>query len=323
MKKTFTNRKLNRAADTNMPGVHIPVLLSETLEQLDLKSGQVVVDCTTNRAGHAIEIAKRIGKTGMLICIDLDSSALAEARLKFSKLESLGSDIPSIHFVQDNFRNIQSILNNLNIEKVDRVIADLGLSSQELDVSGRGFTFMRDEPLLMSFTSPVTDETLTAKDIVNNWSEKTIADILFHFSDERYAYRIAKKIVEYRASADIETTFQLVEIINSAVPAAYKTGKTNSATKTFQALRMAVNSEIDSITELLNSLPDILKIGGRASIITFHSTEDRTVKDIIRKLREKNIRPLITKATKPSNEELEKNPRSRSAQLRTYIHHEN
>ncbi len=314
MKKTI------RKSDTNVIGEHIPVLLVETLEQLDLKSGQIVVDCTTNRAGHAIEIAKRIGKTGTLICIDLDSDALEDAKIK---LDTLGSKIPTLYFVQDNFRNTQSILENLNIKKVDRVMADLGLSSQELDVSGRGFSFMRDEPLLMTFTSPVIDETLTAKDIVNNWSEKTIADILYHFSDERYAYRIAKKIVEYRIHKDINSTYELVQIISSAVPAVYKTGKTNSATKTFQALRMAVNSEIDSIIDLLNSLPNILKIEGRASIITFHSTEDRTVKDIIRKLREKNIRPLITKATKPSSEELEKNPRSRSAQLRTYINHEN
>jgi 16S rRNA (cytosine1402-N4)-methyltransferase len=318
MKKTI--RQSRKKTDTNIAGEHIPVLLSETLEQLDLKKGQTVVDCTTNRAGHSIEIAKRIGKTGTLICIDLDSVALDEAKLK---LETLGSNMPTIYFVQDNFRNIQSILSGLDIKKVDRVIADLGLSSQELDISGRGFSFMRDEPLLMTFTSPVTDEVLTARDVVNHWSEKTIADILFHFSDERYAYRIAKKIVEYRVKKEIETTYELVDIINSAVPAVYKSGKTNSATKTFQALRMAVNSEIDSITELLNVMPDILNIDGRVSIITFHSTEDRTVKDIIRKLRDKNIRPLITKATKPSNEELEKNPRSRSAQLRTYIHYEN
>lgn len=290
---------------------HVPVLLQETLDGLAILEGGIYVDCTTNRAGHSYEIAKRIGKHGTLICFDLDQSALAEAKKKLEELK----DAPTIHFVHSNFRFIKDVLQNLNIEKVNGVLADLGLSSQELDSSGRGFSFRFDEPLQMTFDSNPEEGTTTAYDIVNFWSESTIADVLYGFADETYARRIARRIIEAREAGEITTTHQLVDIIASAVPALYRHRKTHFATKTFQALRMAVNDEIGSINDLIAALPEILATKGRAAIITFHSTEDRIVKQGLRNLSD-TLNPITKKAIIPSDEELEENPRARSAQLR-------
>lgn len=311
-----TTRTASRGTDLNVAGEHIPVLLAETMTDLDLQIGDIVVDCTVNRGGHSVEMASRIGEDGTLICIDLDSDALSTAK---ARLESLSAH-PKLFFVNDSFRDIQSILKGLEIEKVDKLMADLGLSSQELDVSGRGFSFLRNEPLLMTFASAVTEEMLTAKDIVNTWSEEVIADILFYFADERFARRIAKKIVEARKEKEIVTTFDLLEIIRQATPVMYQRAKTHYATRTFQALRTAVNSEIDSIRDLVNALPSVVKEGGRASIITFHSTEDRIVKHTARDIKgDYTLRPLHKKPIAPTETEIRSNIRARSAQLRTYI----
>jgi 16S rRNA (cytosine1402-N4)-methyltransferase len=290
---------------------HIPVLLHESLEGLAIKEGGTYVDCTTNRAGHSLEIAKRIGKKGTLICIDLDQHALAEAEKKMGEV----TNAPTVHFTHSNFRHLKEILKGLNIDKVDGVLADLGLSSQELDSSGRGFSFRYDEPLLMTFDAEPGEDVTTAYDIVNSWSESTIADVLYGFADETYARRIAKRIVDARERGKIETTLQLVDIIASGVPQAYRHKKTHFATKTFQALRMAVNDELGSISDLIASLPEVLRSGGRASIITFHSTEDRLVKQSIRNLPE-TLKLVSKKAIFPSDKEAEENPRARSAQLR-------
>jgi 16S rRNA (cytosine1402-N4)-methyltransferase len=271
----------------------------------------VYVDCTTNRAGHSAEIAKRLGKDGVLVCFDLDNSALASAKVV---LESL-PESPALHFVHSNFRDIAVQLHQLGIQTVDGVLADLGISSEELDESGRGFTFRFDEPLLMTFLDTPNEETLTARDIVNTWGEESIADILFGYADERYSRRIARAIVEARKSADISTTFALVEIIKNALPAAEQHKKTHFATKTFQALRIATNDEIGSVTQLITSLPNVLTPGGRAAIITFHSTEDRIVKRALKSEHE-SLHMVQTKAIIPSDDELRKNPRARSAQLR-------
>lgn len=290
---------------------HLPVLLHESINGLAIKHGGTYVDCTTNRAGHSYEMAKLIGKNGTLICFDLDESALSEAKKKLSKLKTA----PTLHFVNTNFRYLEQTLEDLKIAKVDGVLADLGLSSQELDTSGRGFSFRFDEPLQMTFKdSPGDDETL-AYDIVNFWSESTIADVLYGFSDETYSRRIARKIVEAREKEEIKTTHQLVDIIASAVPAVYRHRKTHFATKTFQALRMAVNDELGSVNDLLDSLPRVLATGGRAAIITFHSTEDRIVKQGFR-AREETLKPITKKPIIPEEEELQTNPRARSAQLR-------
>jgi 16S rRNA (cytosine1402-N4)-methyltransferase len=291
--------------------MHVPVLLKETISGLKLKKGGIYVDCTVNRAGHSIEIAKSIGKLGTIVCIDLDQTALAEAKKKLKKLKNA----PTMHFINSNFRHVKEILKKLKISHVNGVLADLGLSSQELDSSGRGFSFQKDEPLQMTFHARPSEDMTTAYDIVNFWSESTIADILYGFADETYSRRIARAIVEHRKSKEIKTTHELVEIIRSAVPIIYRHRKTHFATKTFQALRMAVNDELGSIQDLIASLPNVLSKKGRACIITFHSTEDRIVKQGLRALAD-TLKPINKKAIMPTYEEIKSNPRARSAQLR-------
>ena len=183
--------------------MHIPVLLHESIEGLNIKVSGIYVDCTTNRGGHSQEIAKRIGEGGVLICIDLDQDALQEAREVLEKIKNR----PKIHFIHSNFRHIISILKDLKLTHVDGILADLGLSSQELNESKRGFSFRSDEPLLMTFDARPEEDVTTAYDIVNFWSESTIADILYGFADEQYSRRIARRIIEQREVAEIKTTF--------------------------------------------------------------------------------------------------------------------
>ncbi len=322
MKVRLGKKKIEKIErdDQNVPGLHMPIMLSECIEMLDIKASDIVIDCTVNRAGHAIEILKKLSATGVLICIDLDQEALREAENNINiytntLLESGKKDMAKIYYVNDNFANIKNIISGLGFEKVDKIFADLGISSQEIDVSGRGFTFQKDEPLLMTFKSELDENTLTAKEIVNTWSEKTIADIIYNFADERYSRNIAKKIYEYRKTKEIDTTFELVDIIKKATPFAYHRSKTHFATRTFQGLRMAVNKEIDSVITLIKDGKDILKDGGRLVLLTFHSTEDRIVKLKAKELDFKSInkKPIIS-----SDQEISKNIRSRSAKLRTY-----
>ena len=291
--------------------MHIPVLLQESIQGLAIKQDGIYVDCTTNRAGHAVKILESLGDGGTLICIDLDQVALTEARVV---LEKVTSNV-KIHFICSNFRHLPSIIKDLKISHVDGIIADLGISSQELDESGRGFTFRYDEPLLMTFDAKPEEDVTTAYDIVNFWSESTIADILYGFADESYSRRIAQKIIVRREEAPIKSTFQLIDIIGSAVPALYRHKKTHYATKTFQALRMATNDELGSISDLISAIPNILSSNGRACFITFHSTEDRIVKQGLRAHGD-TLRMISKKAIMPTDEEITVNPRSRSAQLR-------
>ncbi len=290
---------------------HIPVLLEESLEALSLTRGGTYVDCTVNRGGHSLEIAKAIGEEGTLVCVDLDEEALKEAEEKLRSLQLA----PKLHFVHSNFRRIGEILEGLDVREVDGILSDLGISSQELDESGRGFSFQKDEPLQMTFSAKPGEGDTTAYDIVNSWNESTIADVLYGFADETYARRIARKIIEAREGGEIRTTKQLVDIIASAVPGAYRHRKAHFATKTFQALRMAVNDELGSVRDLIETLPSILKKGARAAIITFHSTEDRIVKQSLRSHAD-TLLIINKKAIVPKEEELLANPRARSAQLR-------
>lgn len=291
--------------------MHIPVLCEESIRGLNIKEGGIYVDCTTNRGGHSLKIAKALKKKGTLICIDLDQDALKEAEQEIRKFKH----IPTLHFVHSNFRHLPSILKNLGITHVDGILADLGVSSEELDKSKRGFSFLRDEPLLMTFDAHPTEDMTTAYDIVNHWNESTIADILYGFADETYRGRIASAIVNARKEKPIKTTLELVEIIRNAVPAVYRHRKTHFATKTFQALRMAANDELGSINDLIEALPNILSSSGRACIITFHSTEDRIVKQGLRAHTD-TLKAITKKAILPTKEEISRNPRSRSAQLR-------
>ncbi len=308
--------------DKNIDGQHIPILLKESLELLNIQNGQIVVDCTVNRAGHSVEFAKAIGPDGVLVCIDLDAEALKEAEINIdTAFEKNSNSKPRIYFVCDNFSNIENILKNLKdqnkikSEKVDVIYADLGVSSQEIDVSGRGFSFMRDEPLLMTFKSKVSSDDLTAKDILNSWKENTIADILYGFADEKYSRKIAKNIVDARKRKEIETTFELVKIIENSVPSFYKNSKSNCSTKTFQALRIATNKELENVSSLLKSFKNILKENGRVGLITFHSTEDRVVKMTAK---EEKLKPVNKKVIIANRQEEIDNPRSRSAKLRVY-----
>lgn len=298
--------------------MHIPVLLKESVDSLNLKPNNIVVDATVNRAGHSLAIAKQIGKGGILVCIDLDKDALSDAE-KFLDKNLKAKDRPKIFFVNDNFRNLEKILEDLKIKSIDALVADLGVSSQEIDDSGRGFSFQRDEPLLMTLKNPVEKGDLTAEYIVNNWQEETLVDIIYYYSDERYAKRIARNIIEARRGKEIKTTFQLVDIISNSVPANYKHSKIHFATKSFQAIRIATNDEIGAEGDLLFALSKVLKEKSLASIITFHSGEDRVLKKFVKANKEtlklvkfENKKDFI----EPSREEIRSNVRSRSAKLR-------
>ena len=297
--------------------MHIPVLLKESVDSLNLKPNNIV-DATVNRAGHSLAIAKQIGKGGILVCIDLDKDALNEAE-KFLDKNLKAKDRPKIFFVNDNFRNLEKILEDLKIKSIDALVADLGVSSQEIDDSGRGFSFQRDEPLLMTLKNPIKKGDLTAEYIVNNWQEETLADIIYYYSDERYAKRIARNIIEARRGKEIKTTFQLVDIISKSVPINYKHSKIHFATKSFQAIRIATNDEIGAEGDLLFALSKVLKEKSLASVITFHSGEDRVLKKFVKANKEtlklvkfENKKDFI----EPSREEIRSNVRSRSAKLR-------
>ncbi|MEA4910740.1 Ribosomal RNA small subunit methyltransferase H [bioreactor metagenome] len=297
--------------------MHIPILLKESIDSLNLQKGDTVVDCTTNRGGHSLEMAKRIKKDGILICLDLDNQALKEAETFLKK--ELKNDIPKIFFINENFRHIKQVLENLGVEKIDGLMADLGVSSEEIDESGRGFTFQKDEPLIMTLQDKVNEESLTAEKILNTWEEENLADIIYYYGDERYAKRIARNICEERKSKKIKTTFDLVNIIEKSVPENYKRQKIHFATKTFQALRITVNDELRAEEELIQTLPNILKNNKRASFLTFHSGEDRILKNTVKSLKEEL--KLIKFENKkdflePERKEVLGNPRSRSAKLR-------
>jgi 16S rRNA (cytosine1402-N4)-methyltransferase len=290
--------------------VHKTVLLNETIDGLNLDDKSFVLDATFGGGGHSGEILKRFPKA-KIIALDQDKSVWD------------GSDLPaqagkSISFHNENFSDLDKVLKG---EKVDAIIFDLGLSSDQLENSGRGFSFMKSEPLLMQMKNSEKEsplgEDLTAEDIVNTWEEKSLADIIYGYGEERFSRRIAKGIVEARSKARIKTTSDLVKIISEVVPAAYRRGRLHFATRTFQALRIAVNDELRVLQTGLEKGFDALKAGGRMSVITFHSLEDRIVKKFFKALEKEGKAILINK--KPilaSSEELKKNPRARSAKLR-------
>ena len=300
-----------------MESVHKTVLLNETIDGLNLHDGAVIVDATFGGGGHSREICRRC-KGVKIIAVDQDKSAWEKAKSKF---EDCNCDIK---FINSNFSEIGSL------GKVDGIIFDLGLSSDQLENSGRGFSFMKNEPLLMTMKENPSLEDLTAMDIVNGWSEKSLADILYGYGEEKYRGRIAREIVDNRKKKKIETTHDLVSIIERAVPGSYRKGKIHCATRTFQALRIAVNDELGALERGLEQGFKILKsggpagAGGRMSVISFHSLEDRIVKKFYSAKggsasggKENRVGRIITK--KPilaSSEELKENPRSRSAKLR-------
>ncbi len=296
--------------------IHKTVLLNEAIENLNLKSGSIFFDGTLGRAGHSAKVCSEFGGKVKVIAVDKDLSAIknAEKILSLAGQAKIGCDYK---LVLSDYRNIDVVLKDLNIQKVDAILLDLGLSSDQLENSGRGFTFKNNEPLQMTFSESPAKNILTAEIILNNWKEETIADILYGYSDERYARRIAKAIVEERLKKEIKTTDELVEIIRNAVPASYRKGKIHFATKTFQALRIAVNDEISALKEGMEKGWNLLNKEGRMAIISFHSVEDREVKNFFRdKSKSKEGKLINKKPITPSEYELKENPRSRSAKLR-------
>lgn len=291
--------------------MHQSVLLKEGVDGLSLKKGDVVVDGTLGAGGHTEEILNRFGKDIKVIAFDLDHDAIERSKAR------LGEENSNVTFVENNFRNIDTELSKLNIEKVNGIILDLGFSSDQLELSERGFSFQKDEPLIMTLRTKPTEDEFTAYDIVNNWAEEDIANVLYGYGEERFARRIAREIVEARETSPIKTTFDLVKIVENAVPAFYRLSRINPATKTFQALRIATNGELEALKEVLEKGFKLLEIGGHFSIITFHSLEDRIVKNFFKNLDKENLGEMsFKKPILPSEEELLKNKRARSAKLR-------
>ena len=300
-----------------MDSIHRTVLLNETIDGLNLKDKSLVVDATFGGGGHSREICKRY-KQVKIIALDQDKSVWERWNLEAlppngGKASKLSCDIS---FQNMNFRDL-----NLSNDSVDAIIFDLGLSSDQLENSGRGFSFMKSEPLLMTMKENPLSEDITAKDIVNDWSEESLADILHGYGEEKFSRRIAKGIAQERKNKKIQTTSDLVKIIEKSVPARYRNGKLSKklhvATKTFQALRIAVNDELNTLQRGLEVGFVALKTGGRMAVISFHSLEDRIVKRFYKTRAQEGKVTLINK--KPitvSPQELKDNPRARSAKLR-------
>src|SRR3990167_7686171 len=283
--------------------IHKTVLLNETIEGLNLQNKSVVLDATFGGGGHSKAILEKYPNV-KIIALDQDKSvskSLINPRISFHNL---------------NFRDLDKVLE----KGVDGIIFDLGLSSDQLENSGRGFSFLKNEPLLMTMKENPRPEDVTASDVVNTWSEKNLADIIYGYGEERFSRRIARGIVEARKKKKIETTFDLVKIIEDAVPVVYKRGrlpkKLHCATRTFQAIRIAVNDELTTLAIGLEKGFNVLKAGGRMSVISFHSLEDRIVKKFFKEKEKQGEASLINKKViLANNEEIKQNPRSRSAKL--------
>ncbi len=301
---------------------HQSVLLQESIHYLNIDPAGTYVDGTLGMGGHAEAVLQRL-TTGRLIGIDRDDQALAYAGRRLATFGERAT------LVKGNFGDLDAILDSLGIDKVDGMLFDLGVSSPQLDDASRGFSYMQDAPLDMRM-----DETavLTARDVLNGWSEAELRSIFWRYGEERYAGRIAAAVVQARQEAPIETTGQFVDIIRRTMPAAALREKQHPAKRCFQAVRIAVNDELGSLERMLQAAPDRLKVGGRLLVISFHSLEDRLVKEAIRQRENgctcppdfpvctcgfvKTLKSVTRKPVAPSGEELAENPRARSAHLR-------
>ena len=301
---------------------HVSVLLNECLEGLNIKENGIYVDGTLGGAGHSSEILKRLSNEGRLIGIDQDTDALKAAKERLK-------DYSNVTFVHSNFSNIENVLNNLNIDGVDGILMDLGVSSYQLDEGERGFSYMKDAPLDMRMNR---ENDFSAYNVVNEYSEEDLYRIIRDYGEEKFAKRIASFIVENRQEKNIETTLELVEIIKNAIPAKARREGPHPAKRTFQAIRIEVNSELSILNKTIEDGVEKLNKGGRMAIITFHSLEDRIVKNKFRDLavscrcpkefpvcvcgEKAKVKIISRKAIEPTKEEVEVNPRSRSAKLR-------
>lgn len=287
--------------------VHEPVLVEEVLRLIHPEQGQVVVDATLGSGGHAVEILKRIGKQGRLIGIDQDPEAIERAKKNLR-------EFPRVDFVQENFSKLSAILKCLNIETIDAVIIDTGVSTEQLEEPGRGFSFLKEGPLDMRMdpTRP-----LRAWDLIHGLSQEELGRIFLTYGEERWARRIAGAICRERIRGPIETTTKLAEVVKRAVPMRFHFGPRHPATRVFQALRIAVNEELAVLEEGLPQALAALRPGGRLAVIAFHSLEERIVKRMFREwAARQQVRILTRKPLTPSPEEVQRNPRARSAKLR-------
>lgn len=302
---------------------HKSVLLFECIEALNIRDGFTYVDCTAGGGGHSIEIAKRMGEGSTLICFDRDKDAIAAAKKRLADYQD------RVIFINENFSTLEDVINEYKIENLGGVLADLGCSSYQFDTPERGFSYMHDAPLDMRMD---TDSSLSAKSVVNEYSQERLKKIIFDYGEERFAPKIASEIVKYRESKTIETTKELADIIKGAIPKAARIDGPHPAKRTFQAIRIEVNAELDCIEPLISTAAHKLVPSGRIAIISFHSLEDRLVKQSYKKLssgctcpRDFPVcvcgnKPIIKEVHKkpilPSEKELQENPRARSAKLR-------
>lgn len=292
------------------PSRHQSVLLKEAIESLAIVPGDTVVDATIGGAGHFSAILDELDGNGALIGIDADASAIERGQAAAVHARA------AVHLVEDNFRNLSAILDRLGVSQISKVLFDLGWSAYHLE-AGRGFSFRADEPLLMTYGAPKAGE--TAADMVNSASEDALADLFFSLGEERFARQIAKGIVRERHTKRILTTGDLVRVILASTPSWYQHRRIHPATKTFQALRIAVNDELGALREGLSAAIERLTPGGRIAVITFHSIEDRIVKTMLRDAAHAGVGTLVTKKPiAPSAEETRENPRARSAKLRVF-----
>lgn len=303
---------------------HVSVLLNESIEELNIKEDGIYVDGTLGGGGHSLEIVKRL-TTGRLIGIDQDKNAHEAAKKR------LADHLDKVTFVHDNFSNIANILEDLDIDGIDGMIMDLGVSSHQLDEAERGFSYMHDAPLDMRMD---VRKPFSAYNVVNEYSAEELTDIIYRYGEDKWAKRIAEFIVKEREVKPIETTYELVSVIKKAVPKGARKDGPHPAKRTFQAIRIEVNGELDILDKTIDDIAERLNVGGRICVITFHSLEDRIIKNAFRRQEnpctcpkefpvcvcgKKPLGKMITrKPIVPSNEELEVNPRARSAKLRVF-----
>ncbi len=290
---------------------HKTVLLNETVNGLALKRGGTAIDATTGAGGHACAIASKLGKKGTLLVIDVDETALSDTKQRLAEADT------KVLYVRGNFRDLKKIANEAGVTSADGIVFDLGWRAEQL-TSGKGLSFSADEPLIMNLGDSASG-LLTAKDIIADWDEDEIAQMIREYGEERFSGRIARAIVEARRKKDIATARALAEIIAASVPSFYRRGRIHPATRTFQALRIAVNDELETLKAGLSDALDLLVEGGRVAVISFHSLEDRIVKHAFREAEDAGVGYRVTKKPiVPNLKERGDNPRARSAKLRIF-----
>jgi 16S rRNA (cytosine1402-N4)-methyltransferase len=290
--------------------VHIPVLLNEVIEYLNLKPGDNFIDCTIGEGGHSFAIWEKIKPNGKILGIDWDEKIIERLELN-DKRQEVGENLI---LENDNYGNLKNIVEKHNFEPVNGILLDLGMSSWDVEESGRGFSFLKDEALDMRYSQK---QALTAKEIVNYWPEDDLENIFKEYGEEKWARKIAGRIIEARKEEKIITTKKLVDVIGSAIPFRFRDRRIHFATRVFQALRIATNGEIENLKKGLASAAEILFPGGKIAAISFHSLEDRVVKNFFRdKGKERILKILTKKPIAATEEEISLNPRSRSAKLR-------